>query len=74
MGKKRNYGASEDSPDACFWLPQAGEASDNLLDIYRLPVGIRTLEVKGAQFLVNGEPHYFRGTDCHQVRIWQLDL
>ena len=45
---------------------EAGAASD-LLDIYRLPVGIRTLEGKGAQFLVNGEPHYFRGTDCHQV-------
>ena len=33
---------------------------------YALPVGIRTLEVRGAEFLINGEPFYFTGFGKHE--------
>jgi len=35
-------------------------------DIYRLPVGIRTVEIKGLQFLINGKPFYFKGFGMHE--------
>jgi beta-glucuronidase len=35
-------------------------------DIYRLPVGIRTVEVKGKRFLINGKPFYFKGFGKHE--------
>jgi beta-glucuronidase len=35
-------------------------------DEYTLPVGIRTVEVKGQQFLINGEPFYFTGFGKHE--------
>ena len=36
------------------------------VDAYSLPVGIRTVEVDGARFLINGEPFYFRGFGKHE--------
>ncbi|QDP97252.1 beta-glucuronidase [Microlunatus elymi] len=39
---------------------------DQLLDEYRLPVGVRTVEVRGTQFLINGEPFYFTGFGMHE--------
>jgi beta-glucuronidase len=42
-------------------------ASDgSLIDAYSLPVGIRTVQVDGARFLINGEPFYFRGFGKHE--------
>jgi beta-glucuronidase len=35
-------------------------------DAYALPVGIRTVEVDGARFLINGEPFYFKGFGKHE--------
>jgi beta-glucuronidase len=35
-------------------------------DSYTLPVGIRTVEVRGQRFLINGEPFYFRGFGRHE--------
>jgi beta-glucuronidase len=35
-------------------------------DVYRLPVGIRTVEVKGKRFLINGKPFYFKGFGKHE--------
>jgi beta-glucuronidase len=43
-------------------LLSAGELVDN----YPLPVGIRTVEVKGNRFLINDEPFYFKGFGKHQ--------
>lgn len=37
-----------------------------LVDEYELPVGIRTVEVRGKQFLINGEPFYFKGFGKHE--------
>jgi beta-glucuronidase len=37
-----------------------------VVDRYTLPVGIRTVRVAGTQFLINGEPFYFRGFGKHE--------
>lgn len=37
-----------------------------LKDEYRLPVGVRTVEVEGTQFLLNGKPFYFKGVSKHE--------
>jgi beta-glucuronidase len=39
---------------------------DETFDVYSLPVGIRTVRVDGARFLINGEPFYFRGFGKHE--------
>jgi beta-glucuronidase len=39
---------------------------DRVLDRYTLPVGIRTVRIDGARFLINGEPFYFRGFGMHE--------
>ncbi|MDY5589711.1 MAG: beta-glucuronidase [Arcanobacterium sp.] len=38
-------------------------------DVYPLNVGIRTVEVKDSQLLINGEPFYFRGYGRHEDNI-----
>ena len=46
-------------------------------DVYRLPFGIRTVEVKNDQFLINGAPIYFQGFGKHEdmeVKGKGLDL
>jgi len=35
-------------------------------DIYRLPVGIRTVKVTDKQFFINGKPFHFRGFGKHE--------
>ncbi|MDN5570078.1 MAG: beta-glucuronidase [Propionibacteriaceae bacterium] len=61
-------------PDAHLWAPGRGYLydllvqlldGDDLVDEYRVAVGIRTIEVRGTQFLVNGEPVYFTGFGMH---------
>ena len=39
---------------------------DGPVDAYTLPVGIRTVQVDGTRFLINGEPFYFRGFGKHE--------
>jgi beta-glucuronidase len=36
------------------------------IDAYLLAVGIRTVEIDGTRFLINGEPFYFRGFGKHE--------
>lgn len=62
--------------NAQFWEPGKPElytlraelynAKNDLIDCYDLPVGIRTVEVKGNQFLINGKPFYFKGLAKHE--------
>ncbi|SDR84178.1 beta-glucuronidase [Paraoerskovia marina] len=61
--------------DAHLWAPGDGylyelEAQvvdgDALVDSYLQTVGIRTVEVRGTQFLINGEPFYFTGFGKHE--------
>jgi len=35
-------------------------------DIYRQPIGLRTVKVEETQFLINGKPFYFHGVDKHE--------
>ena len=63
-------------PDVHPWRPGEGylyglavqlrDDAGALVDEYPLPVGIRTVEVDGARFLINREPFYFRGFGKHE--------
>lgn len=51
--------------------------NDTETDVYRLPVGIRTLEWTNTTFLINDKPIYFRGFGRHEdsaIRGRGLDL
>jgi beta-glucuronidase len=58
-----------------LWAPGDGQLydlrvdvvdGDELVDRYHQSVGIRTVEVDGAQFLINGEPFHFKGFGMHE--------
>ncbi|UZN04289.1 beta-glucuronidase [Cellulomonas sp. S1-8] len=63
-------------PDAHLWAPGDGylhdlhvalvDAAGEAVDEYHQSVGIRSVEVRGTQFLINGEPFYFRGFGKHE--------
>ena len=40
--------------------------SPEVIDVYHLPVGIRSVEVKETKFLINNEPFYFKGFGKHE--------
>lgn len=40
--------------------------SEELVDVYEEEFGVRTIEVKDAQFLINGKPFYFKGFGKHE--------
>jgi beta-glucuronidase len=74
-------------PDARLWQPgnaylymleaALGGVDGGMGDVYRLPIGIRTVEVTETEFLINGEPFYFRGFGKHEdadIRGKGLDL
>jgi beta-glucuronidase len=62
-------------PDVHRWAPGDGFLydlevqlvdGDEVVDSYHQSVGVRTVEVRGAEFLVNGEPVYFKGFGKHE--------
>jgi beta-glucuronidase len=62
-------------PNAILWQPGAAYLyeliteladTDTIVDSYPLAVGIRTVEVRGHEFLINGEPFYFTGFGKHE--------
>ena len=63
-------------PDVHRWAPGDGYLYDlevqlvngtgTLLDSYHQSVGVRTVEVRGTEFLVNGEPVHFTGFGMHE--------
>ncbi len=64
--------------DAHLWAPGHGYLheltvelldGDDVVDRYLQPVGIRSVRVEGAQFLINGEPFYFRGFGMHEDHL-----
>ena len=77
-GVVRAHGAAGELavPDAHPWRPGEGylyelgvelwRGADAPVDAYALPVGIRTVEVDGTRFLINGEPFYFTGFGKHE--------
>ena len=42
------------------------DSDDKTLDTYSIPTGVRTIEVKGTDFLINGKPFYFTGFGAHE--------
>lgn len=40
--------------------------NDQIIDIYEQPFGVRTVEVRGKQFLINNKPFYFKGFGKHE--------
>ena len=61
--------------EARLWRPGDGylhtlevelRRGGTVVDSYELPVGIRTVEVRGAEFLINGAPFAFRGFGRHE--------
>ncbi|MDR1526389.1 MAG: DUF4981 domain-containing protein [Dysgonamonadaceae bacterium] len=42
------------------------DASGNVLEVIPSKVGFRTIEIKNAQFLVNGQPVYIKGVNRHE--------
>lgn len=46
-------------------------------DIYRIPIGVRTVDIKDNKFLINDQPFYFKGFGRHEdadIRGKGLDL
>lgn len=39
---------------------------DRVIDVYEQPFGVRSVEVKNSQFLINGKPFYFKGFGKHE--------
>ena len=61
--------------DVTLWQPGAAYLyrlrvvlldGESVLDAYEEPFGVRTVEVRGRQFLINGEPFYFTGFGKHE--------
>ncbi|MFI4912672.1 MAG: beta-glucuronidase [Sedimentisphaeraceae bacterium JB056] len=42
------------------------EQDGSIVDKYSMNVGVRTVEVRGKEFLINGEPFYFKGFGKHE--------
>ncbi|MFT3784187.1 MAG: beta-glucuronidase [Nibricoccus sp.] len=63
-------------PNANWWEPgkaylytlhaETVSSGGQVEDVYRLPVGLRTIQVTEKQFLINGRPFYFRGCCKHE--------
>ncbi len=63
-------------PAARLWAPgdaylyilecRATDTAAGTADVYREPFGVRTVEVAGDQFLINGKPFYFQGCCKHE--------
>ena len=66
-------------PDVRRWAPGDGylydlelqlvDGSGSIVDSYHQSVGVRTVAVDGARFLVNGEPVYFTGFGMHEDHL-----
>ncbi|WP_335988382.1 beta-glucuronidase [Glycomyces sp. MUSA5-2] len=64
--------------DVVLWRPGAAYLYDlvvelvdggEVVDAYTQQFGVRTVEVRGAQFLINGEPFYFTGFGKHEDTV-----
>jgi beta-glucuronidase len=77
VGSASGASGSIQIENAKLWNPGAAylytlevlTISASATDVYRLKVGIRTVEVKGNQFLINGKPFYFTGFGMHEDHV-----
>ena len=65
-------------PSVRLWQPGEGYQYDlvveimdgkTVVDSYAQKVGVRTVEVRGFEFLINGKPFYFKGFGMHEDHI-----
>jgi beta-glucuronidase len=66
-------------PGVHLWQPGEGyqydlvvevlDADGAVADSYVQKVGVRTVEVRGTEFLINGRPFYFRGFGMHEDHL-----
>lgn len=65
-------------PNVKLWEPGAAYLydleiqlvdGDDLVDTHHSRVGVRTVEVRGTEFLVNGKPVHFRGFGMHEDHV-----
>ena len=65
-------------PEVSLWEPGKGylysliaevTAGDQVLDSYSQTFGVRTVEVRGKEFLINGKPFYFTGFGMHEDHV-----
>jgi beta-glucuronidase len=40
--------------------------NEEIIDVYELPFGVRTVEIKDGKFLINNNPFYFKGFGKHE--------
>jgi beta-glucuronidase len=76
VGRGGGAGGVVSVPDVHPWAPGDGylydlevqlvDAGGAVVDSYHQSVGVRTIEVRGTRFLVNGEPFYFTGFGMHE--------
>ena len=55
-------------PGAAYLYELVAEVLEDgeVIDSYPQPFGVRTVEVRGTEFLINGEPFYFTGFGKHE--------
>lgn len=55
-------------PGAAYLYDLVAEVADGdrVVDTYAQPFGVRTVEIAGTRFLINGEPFYFTGFGKHE--------
>ena len=76
VGTGHRRGGVVTVPDVHPWAPGDGYLYDlevqlvdpagALVDSYHQSVGVRTVEVRGTEFLINGEPFRFTGFGMHE--------
>ncbi|WP_167138749.1 beta-glucuronidase [Diaminobutyricimonas sp. TR449] len=75
VGEASGTSGSVRISDVTLWQPGAGYlydltvetlSSGTPVDSYTLPIGVRTVEVRGTEFLINGTPFYFTGFGKHE--------
>ncbi|XP_050408987.1 beta-glucuronidase [Patella vulgata] len=82
VGSKQSLNGTIEIPNANFWWPYTmntsspgyqytlkvtlGQSTTNDKDVYRLPFGIRTVNMTTNQWLINNQPFYCHGVNKHE--------
>lgn len=78
VGATEGAEGTAEIPDVELWQPGMGYLytmvvevvkEGSVVDSYSQPFGVRRVEVKGKQLLINGEPFYFTGFAMHEDHV-----
>ncbi|ATG53010.1 beta-glucuronidase [Brachybacterium vulturis] len=78
VAEAQGHSATLSIADVILWKPLASYLYDlevqlvdgeDVVDSYHQKIGVRTVEIDGARFLINGEPFYFTGFGMHEDHI-----